>query len=102
MKKNKNQSPEYPKIIETFDPPGSYDLRSQSEPSAFNGIVRVERFRITIEKIEEPIEVIGERLEKLWTNSNNHHHYYPIENKAASLGYELKGKFGENVKNKLR
>lgn len=83
--------------IETFRDIGNWEMRNLTDnnPSCFNGIVRVEKFKITIEKIEEPKEVYQERLQKLWEESDNHHHHLPITNKAKHLGIELKGNFGE-------
>jgi len=44
--------------------------------------------------IEEPRDVICERLEKLWTQCDNFHHYQPLQAKAKELGYIFKGRFG--------
>lgn len=99
MKKIKEKTipiPEYPKTIETFKKIGDWQLNDmeQREISCFNGIVEVEKYRITVEKIEEPIDVIQQRLETLWVLSDNHHHYNPLKNKAKQFNYEFKGDFG--------
>ena len=52
--------------IETFRRVGSYDLNglTSRKPSCCNGIVRVTKIRVTIEDIEEPKEVIQERIKE--------------------------------------
>lgn len=99
-KKSKVEAPEYPKVLETFMDIGDWEFvrMRQSEPSAFNGYVRVKKYRITVEQIEEPIEVIQERLEKLWAESDNHHHRDPLRIQADSIGYEFKSAFGSERK----
>lgn len=94
--------PVYPKTIETFREIGDYELKGYSfnrdTPSCFNGVVSIKRYRVTVEVIEEPIEVYQERLEKLWVESDNHHHYVPLQSAAAQLGYEFKGQWGSQRK----
>lgn len=86
--------------IETFRNVGSYELiqLTQNNPSCTNGQVRVMKFRVTVEPIYEPNEIIAERLQELWDNSDNHHEYYPLKQYAKSIGYELKGNWGNNRK----
>jgi hypothetical protein len=79
----------------TFQEPKKYQLPISDKPSSFNGLVEVEKYRIIVEKIDEPKEIICERLEKLWITENNFHHYDPLSKKAEELGYQFKGKFGE-------
>jgi hypothetical protein len=88
--------------IETFQSVGSYELLklTQNEPSCYNGAVRVRKFKVTIEPIDEPNEVIAERLQVLWDSSDNHHEYEPLRRYAKSIGYELKGNWGNNRKKK--
>jgi len=94
--------PKYPKIIETFRSVGDYELNGYSfnnkTPSCFNGIVSIKKYRITVEIIEEPLEVYQERLEKLWVESDNFHHHTPLKNAAKEIAYEFKGAFGSNRK----
>lgn len=67
-------------------------------PQVGNGRVSVERFRITIEKVDEPPEVIHERIRKLWRTTSNHHHYDPLKHAAAKFGLDLDSKeFGADV-----
>jgi len=61
--------------IETFREITGYWLNElkKEDPSCFNSIVEVEKYRVTIEKIEEPKEVYQKRLQKLWDECTNHH-----------------------------
>ena len=92
--------PEYPMSIETFRHVGDYELSNlcKSEPSCFNSYVGVEKFRITIEKIEESTEVYAARLQKLWDECDNHHDWMPLKNKAKQLGITLTGSAGSKRK----
>ena len=88
------------KVIETFNPPTKYaiaDMENRS-PSCMNGDVHFRKYRVTIELIDEPIEVIADRLQKLYDESRagpnyNSHHWGPIKAAAKSIGVELKGGF---------
>lgn len=82
--------------IETFRPFDSYirRLAVQPEPFVFNGEVRVRRYRITVEEIESPVEVLAERIQALWDEADNHHHWTPLRNAAKEIGYELVGSPG--------
>lgn len=92
----------FPKVTETFRKIGDYELSGYSfnsnKPSCFNGAVAVKKYRITIEVIEEPIEVYQERLEKLWVESDNYHHHTPLKNAAEEFVYTFKGAFGSQRK----
>lgn len=92
----------YPKTIETFREVGDYELKGYSfnnkEPSCFNGRVSIKKYKITVEVIEEPIEVYQERLEKLWIECDNHHHWGPLEMAAKSINYNFKGERGSQKK----
>lgn len=93
-----------PEIFETFGEISPFQMAAllQAEPSCFNGMVRVKKYRITIEEVEEPLEVLEARLMKLWTESGNHHHAQPLRNAAAALGIELPyNKFGSLREKKL-
>jgi hypothetical protein len=84
----------------TFRQIGSYELSNmkQDTPSCFNGIVRIEKYKITVEKIEEEKEIYKERLQELWDTSTNRHDYMPLKNKADSLGIQLTGDRGSRKK----
>lgn len=87
MKKSKAVLPEYPKVYETFNS-FACNVYFMDEPSAVNG-VNVERYRITVDKIKEPTEVIHGRLINLWEHCDNHHQWLPLENKAKEYGLKL-------------
>ena len=78
--------------IETFKNPNIWlrDIQ-QNEISCFNSIIRIEKYKVTIEKIEEPIEVLQQRIQYLWDVCDNHHHVKPIKERAKKLNYGLKG-----------
>ena len=79
--------------FETFrDPRGSYNVGSMTErePTCFNGNVSVRKFKVTIELIDEPVEVIQERIKHLWGKCDNYHHREPLKSVAAKYGIELK------------
>lgn len=82
--------------VETFSRPSQWQLNSMAmdQPSSFNGNVQIRRYRIVAELIEEPHEVLCERLQKLWDECDNHHHYAPLAAEAGRLGYTLQGQFG--------
>lgn len=82
------------RVIETFRAVGDYEAGNlkQDAPSCFNGIVRVKRYRITIEEIEEPNEVIKARIQQLCDESKNHHDWCPLQIAAHKYGLELKFK----------
>lgn len=101
-KVNKSVEPIYPKCVETFRAIGDYEFNGYSfnnkEPSCFNGAVNIKKYKITIEIVDEPLEIYNERLEKLWVESDNYHHYRPLQCVAESIGYSFKGKFGSQRK----
>ncbi len=97
----KKKKAEYPNVIETFRGIGDYELAhlTDNSPSAFNGFVRVEKFRITIERINEPQDVYAARLTELWETCDNIHHMQPLKATAARLGVTLDhSKYGKRRK----
>lgn len=86
--------------VETFRNPIGYNLNNliKNEPNSFNGKVDVVKYKITVEVVDEPIEVIHERLQKLWDECDNYHHWTPIKEKAKFFNYELKGDVGSKRK----
>lgn len=87
----KKAAPAYPAVLETFRGFDGYERQrfTDSEPSCWNGDVRVVRYRITAEIIDEPKEVIAARLLKLWREADNMHHYEPLKRCAAKYGVDL-------------
>jgi hypothetical protein len=83
--------PAYPKVIETFREVWDYDIAQMTaaHPSVGNGKVSVRRYRITVEEIAEPVEVLAERLRTLWRKTDNHHYWDPLKREARKFGIEL-------------
>jgi len=82
--------------FDTFTKIGLFEQHNlqSKEPSCFNGNVSIRKYKITIEPIEEPNEVLAERLQKLWYECDNYRHWTPLKNAALQIGYELKGNAG--------
>jgi len=76
--------------FETFRDIGPYELGNlqQKKPSCFNGVVCVRKYRVTVELVDEPVEVLRERVQALWDSCNNHHHWEPLQWIANTLGME--------------
>jgi hypothetical protein len=55
-------------------------------------MVRVEKYRVTIEKIEEPAEVVRARLRKLWAECDNNHNIQPLLATGKKFGIDLREK----------
>lgn len=101
----KSPEPEYPQVSEMYWIP--FDFRHGpvvGHPSCANGDVRIEKYRITIEKVEEPKEVYQERLVRLWReNERNWYHSDPMryaamkylgitrEEASALLNHDIQG-----------
>lgn len=98
MSKRKAVAPAKVESIETFRDVRGYSLHSlmAHEPSCFNGYVCIRKYRVTVEEIDEPNEVLAARLQGLWDRADNHHHMRPLKAVAAQLGYELTGEFGNS------
>lgn len=94
--------PEPVSCIETFRDPRGWTIQNmeQKEPSCFNGCASVYRWRVTVEKIVEPVEVIQDRLENLYRESGNYHDYDALMRVAKSIGYTFTGKFRQDEKRK--
>jgi len=79
-----------PMVVETYREPG-YTIRdlghgSAAQPSAVNRL-SLRRYRITAELIDEPIEVLRERLTRLFlTDERNPHHWNFFQQAAEELG----------------
>ena len=70
--------------------PDGYRELEQDDSSCFNGMVRVRKYRVTIELIEEPVEIIKERIQKLWDENDNHYNDTSLIKEGAKYGLELK------------
>lgn len=76
--------------FDTFGCPGDQIKRLLvAEPTAFNGLVRVERYRVTIERIEEPEDVIKARLQELLDLPGHIDKNKHVRKAAAKLGIKL-------------
>lgn len=80
------------KIIEVFGMPSDAILSrlGEQEPNIWNGEVHVKKYRVTIEEIEEPKEVLRERLQKLYDKPGHISNAKNIQEEAKRLGIELK------------
>ena len=84
------EPPLYPRVFETYRPPGSMAIADMQDtrPSVVNSI-SIRRYEVTIRRIEEPVEVLRERLLRLWRESErNMHTWDPMHNAARDLGIE--------------
>jgi hypothetical protein len=88
----------WPKVAETYEDPSramhrqgfSSVLLLHEQPSCVNADLRLRRYRITAELIEESIEVLRERLRKLWRETDRNTHYWDTMREAAvELGMSL-------------
>jgi hypothetical protein len=95
-----NTEPEKIISLETFRKLGDYEMRNltSNEPTCFNGIVSIVKYKITVEEIEEPKEVYEERLQKLWDECDNYHHWDSLRATAKRHGIVLQGNCGNKVK----
>lgn len=77
--------------METFRQVGSWQMgqMKQDHPDCFNGRVSVRKWRVVAELIDEPKEVIAERIRKLWRENDNHHNAMPLMAAAKEVGIEL-------------
>lgn len=87
-------------VIETYKNLHTYDLErfKQAQVSCFNGEVSYRRYKVTIELIEEPVEVLKQRLQALWEVSDNMHHAAALQNAAKEIGITLVGSRGAKRK----
>ena len=79
--------------FETFRKLSDYDISNikKDEPSSLNGNIEFRKYKVTVEDIEEPFEVLSERLQLMWDKCDNFHHWNPLKAAAKSIGYELQG-----------
>lgn len=74
--------------IETFRDVRGYWLKeaTRDEPFCFNSSVSFRRYRITVEVIDEPQEVLQERVKKLMVENDNPHNWRALETAGISCG----------------
>lgn len=75
--------------VETYREPRAGHFTVDSMPSCFNDVVRVRRYRVSVEEIVEAPEVIQERLTKLYAGTTNMHHRLTLRTFAAKYGYVI-------------
>lgn len=82
-----SKKPRYPRAFETFREPTDYAVGNltSDKPTVGNQTVNVQRFQITIERIEETPEVYHERLQKMFWESSNTHDWSPLQEENARL-----------------
>lgn len=89
--------------VTTFQPPSYFRIQEHerfTEPKAFNGNVLVKRYKVTIEEIQEPDEVILERLKALYKNETNHYTRNDLERYARiNFDVDLEGLSNNDNKN---
>lgn len=76
--------------IMTFRPDGPLngEIYDSLSPYVLNGRVFYRRVRITVEEVEEPEEVVADRLRML-LKSRNMHHRGAVRDQARKLGIDL-------------
>ena len=69
----------------------SREIRAMVAPThdAFNGCVHVRKYKVTVEMIDEPIEVIQARIQDLWDNCDNSHNWNPLRYMGERYGMTL-------------
>lgn len=83
--------------FETYQKFGDYEVRNMEtkKPTSFNGMVRVERYKVTIEKVST-VEEERKAIQEVWENTDNYHHHGIIKEYGKSIGYDVVGEFGAN------
>lgn len=83
--------PKFPRVTETYGDPSWSIGRVRDKPTCINGIVEIRKYQITVELVDEPVEVLRERLRKLWRETpRNTHTWHPMHVAAADLGMDPK------------
>jgi hypothetical protein len=77
--------------FETYWRPKPYnvDHLRNGVPSVGNDEVKVRRWRVTIEPVDESADMLYARLLDLWECSSNHHEWGPLKAAAREIGREL-------------
>ena len=61
-------------------------MKYNPDPYVFNQRVNVRKYKVTIELLDEPLDVIQQRIVDLWETSSNYHHMGPIKEEAEVYG----------------
>lgn len=77
--------------IVTFRDPRGYGITNliNREPSCMNGHANYRQWRVTVTPVEEPQEILAERVRQLWRECHNHHNWAALEAAARQVGIEL-------------
>ena len=59
---------------------------AEEKPYCWNGVAYIRKYRVTVELVEEPVEVLRERVQKLWDECDNFHNWDTIQKHANELG----------------
>ena len=89
--------------FETYHQFGVWEVSQlqRTEPSAFNGKVCVRRYRVTVEEVGEPVDIIRRRIQELCWNCGNHRDSIALQKVARDYGMDSSEKaleFGRNLK----
>ena len=105
MSRSKKRSQEsYPKVVEVFGAPylGAAVAHSVA-PRVFNDVVHLRKYRITVEELAEPVEVLHERLRDMWDRcEDNMHTRQALRAAAVEIGLVLTGPAGTKAPPKER
>lgn len=69
-------------VVETYGDPSFAVRNLRREPSCVN-VLEVIRYRVTVERIEEPRDVVLERMRRLWRESERNIHVWDRFRKVA-------------------
>ncbi len=74
--------------FETFKELDNYDKEewARVKPSCHNRFLRITKYRVTIEEVDEPDEVIRDRIRQLWHGTTNHYHRDTLRSAAREYG----------------
>ena len=75
----------------------------RTEPSAFNGIVCVRKYRVTVQEIVESEDTIRQRIQELCWNCDNSDEHAALQREARVCGMDVSStalEFGKHHKSK--
>ena len=75
---------------ETYFKSTQRDVCIRTEPDAYNDFVLVRRYKVTIELIDEPKEVIQQRIDDLMDKTKNSHARESIRKYCHKNGFNYK------------
>ena len=77
--------------FETYKKIEGYAARQliRDEPSCFNGDVCVRKYKVSVDLVDEPLDVIQSRIQKMWDECDNSHHWGQLRAEAHNYGLTL-------------